>query len=146
MKKAPRPVIQCDLKGNVIKKFPSLYAACRELGIKDGAAYYALNSGSPFAGKWKFRYADAVKPTAESLGLTPEPVLKQMAEKSDVARLFIEESELSSEINYTPGPESFDSDLKTITSDEHPMYATVEPEDPDRWLTPFERILKRKGE
>jgi hypothetical protein len=129
MKKPARAVVQCDMKGSIIKKFPSLYQACKELGIKDSAAYYALNSGSPYAGKWRFKYADEAKTTTKP----PDP-----------------SEELKSSIDFKPTTEeSYDGDpLLDPTIDEPAMWASPDQEsvavEPDRFLTPYERILARR--
>jgi hypothetical protein len=152
MKKVARPIFQYDLNGNFILRFPGAYQAAKDLGINPGGLHYALQTGNIVQGKWRFKYEitkeavqNVVKSPAEFLELTPIPILEQMAEKGDVARLFVEEPDLKSEIDFTsPVSQAFDSAPRTFTNDEPPMYQTVEPE--DRWLTPFERILKRKGE
>lgn len=61
--KLRKPVIKCDLEGNELKEYPSIYAAYRENKIPRRGIFSALKGEYHQSGgfKWKFKEKDLVE-------------------------------------------------------------------------------------
>lgn len=137
MPKDPRPVIQHDLEGNAIQQFSSASQAAKTLLVKETLIRASLyDKKKKVMGKWRFVFTDK-----EAAKIEPP-----------------KEPELASSVDFkTPDAESFDADkLPDLTIDEPAMFAQPDQDrreifadlsrNPDRWLTPFEKIINRRND
>jgi hypothetical protein len=118
--KDPRPVTQCDLEGNPIERFPSISAACKTLGVVDATIRKAVLNNKIVLDKYRFRF-DTI----------PVINIQDIPAAMDPDKTF-------TEIMASITPEDIQK-----AQDKREIFADLS-QNPDRWLSPFERIINRR--
>jgi hypothetical protein len=135
--KDPRPVTQCDLEGNPIERFPSISAACKALGVVDATIRKAVANNKIVLDKYRFHF-DIVTDPAERERITKERDTSHALPSFSTMPLLPMDA-----IPAAHDPEKFFTEImESVTPQLIEEKSQSIP--PDRWMTPYERILARR--